>query len=97
MNSYGNMLRLWPPTGNDLVTFNQNVQNRLNAANSLYGAGNTTGGLLSQFNQQGLANQQAGAGAAQTAGAFANDPFNQQLAIEQSRASSTANRNGLAT
>jgi len=59
--------------------YNQNVQNQLGAAGSLYGAGNTTGGLLSGLNQQGLANQQAGLGAATTAQQFSNDPYMQQL------------------
>jgi hypothetical protein len=47
--------------------YNQNAQNQLGAMGSLYGAGNTTGGLLSQLNQQALANQQAGIGASQQA------------------------------
>jgi hypothetical protein len=47
--------------------YNQNVQNQLGAANSLYGAGNATGGLLSGFRQQAMANQQAGIGAADQA------------------------------
>jgi hypothetical protein len=47
--------------------YNQNVANQLGAAGSLYGAGNTTGGLLTGLNQQGLANQQAGIGASQQA------------------------------
>jgi hypothetical protein len=47
--------------------YNQNVGNQLGAAGSLYGAGNTTGGLLTGLNQQGLANQQAGIGASQQA------------------------------
>ncbi len=47
--------------------YNQNVSNQLGAANSLYGAGGNTAGLLSGLNQTGLANQQAGIGAAQQA------------------------------
>jgi hypothetical protein len=47
--------------------YNQNAANQLNAANSLYGAGNSTAGLLSGLNQTGLANQQAGIGASQQA------------------------------
>jgi hypothetical protein len=43
--------------------YNQNAQNQLGAMGSLYGAGNTTGGLLSGLNQQALANMQAGIGA----------------------------------
>jgi len=62
--------------------YNQNVANQLGAANSLYGAGNTTSGLLSALNQQGLANQQAGLGTATTAQGFSNDPYNQLLNAE---------------
>ncbi|HEY7246270.1 MAG TPA: tail fiber domain-containing protein [Xanthobacteraceae bacterium] len=47
--------------------YNQNVANQLGAAGSLYGAGNTTGGLLTNLNQTALANQQAGIGAADSA------------------------------
>jgi len=47
--------------------YNQNAANQLAAAGSLYGAGNTTGGLLTALNQQELANAQAGAGLADTA------------------------------
>ncbi len=47
--------------------YNQNVANQLGAANSLYGAGNATGGLLSGLQQQAMANQQAGIGAADQA------------------------------
>jgi hypothetical protein len=41
--------------------YNQDKQNQIGAANALYGASNTTGGLLTGLNQMGLANQQAGA------------------------------------
>jgi hypothetical protein len=47
--------------------YNQNAQNQLGAMGSLYGAGNTTGGLLSGLNQQALANMQSGIGASQQA------------------------------
>jgi hypothetical protein len=47
--------------------YNQNVANQIGAAGSLYGAGNTTAGLLTGLNQLGLQNQQAGAGMANTA------------------------------
>lgn len=40
--------------------YNQNVQNQQGAARGLYDAGNTTSGLLSGMNQQGLANQVQG-------------------------------------
>jgi hypothetical protein len=57
----------------------------MNAANSLYGAGNTTGGILSGLNQQDLANRQAGTSTATTAQQFANDPFMQALSAEAAR------------
>jgi hypothetical protein len=47
--------------------YNENVADQLGAMGSLYGAGNTTGGLLSQLQQQSVANQQAGIPAAQQA------------------------------
>lgn len=47
--------------------YNQNVQNQLGAMQNLYGAGNTTGGILSALQQQNVANQQAGIPAAQQA------------------------------
>src|SRR5215475_3232172 len=71
------------PVLNDAYNTARNQQ--LVAINSLYGAGNTTGGLLSQFDQTRLANEQAGLNAAKTAQAFAMDPYNQQLAIEAQR------------
>jgi hypothetical protein len=71
------------PVLNDAYNTARNQQ--LAAINSLYGAGNTTGGLLSQFDQTRLANEQAGLNVAKTAQAFALDPYNQQLAIEAQR------------
>jgi hypothetical protein len=71
------------PVLNDAYNTARNQQ--LGAINSLYGAGNTTGGLLSQFDQTRLANEQAGLGVAKTAQGFANDPYNQLLAIEAQR------------
>jgi hypothetical protein len=58
-----------PGFGDALIAnqYNQNVQNQLGAMGSAYGAGNTTGGLLSGLQQQFLANQQAGIGASQQA------------------------------
>ena len=58
---------------------------QLAAAQSLYGAGSQTAGLLSQLDQLALANRQAGIGAAQAAQGFANAPFQQQLAVEAQR------------
>lgn len=40
--------------------YNQNVQNQQGAASNLYNAGNTTSGLLSGLNQQGVNNQVQG-------------------------------------
>ena len=60
--------------------YNANVANQLGAMGSLYGAGNTTAGLLSNLNQQALANRQAGLGVASTGQSFANMPYEQQLA-----------------
>jgi hypothetical protein len=69
------------PVLNDAYNTARNQQ--LVAINSLYGA--ATGGLLSQFDQTRLANEQAGLNVAKTAQAFALDPYNQQLAIEAQR------------
>ena len=57
-------------------------QNQLSAAGNLYGAGNTTGGLLSQFDQTRLGNQVQGIAASDAALAAQNQPAMQQLAIE---------------
>lgn len=65
--------------------YNQDVSNQLNAAGQLYGAQNTTSGLLSGLNQQGLANQQAGVTAAGQAIDAANAGANQTLAAEAAR------------
>jgi hypothetical protein len=63
--------------------YNQNVANQLGAAGSLYGAGNTTGGLLTGLQQQALANQQAGIGSAQAGQQFATSPWQQLLTAGQ--------------
>src|SRR5260370_4527766 len=60
--------------------YNANAANQLGAMGSLYGAGNTTAGLLSNLNQQALANRQAGLGVAGTGQSFATMPYEQQLA-----------------
>ena len=65
--------------------WNRERANQINAQGALYGAGNTTGGLLSQFDQTALANRQAGIGAAGLATEAANDPYNRLLAIEAQR------------
>jgi Chaperone of endosialidase len=63
--------------------YNQDVANQLNAANSLFGAQNTTSGALSGLNQQALANQQQGVTAAQNALTAQNYAPQQQLALAQ--------------
>lgn len=65
--------------------YNQDVANQLNAANSLYGAGNTTYGLLNQNNQQANANQQAGVGVGSAALDANNWGANQLLSEEAQR------------
>jgi hypothetical protein len=46
---------------------NQDTATRINAANTLYGAGNTTSGAITGNNQTALGNQLAGVGAASSA------------------------------
>lgn len=65
--------------------YNQDVANQLNAANSLYGAGNATYGLLNQNQQAANANAQAGAGIGSAALDANNWGANQQLAAEAQR------------
>jgi hypothetical protein len=65
--------------------YNQDVANQINAAGQLYGAQNTTSGLLAGLNQQSLANQQAGVTAAGQATDAANAGANQTLAAEAAR------------
>lgn len=65
--------------------FNTDTANRLGAASTLYGAGNTTTGLLSGLDQTRLGNQTAGVDVAGHAIDAANQPFIQQLAIEAQR------------
>ena len=52
--------------------YNTDVANMRGAADALYGAGNTTAGLLTGMNQQSLANRQAGVGLSNVN----NDQFN---------------------
>jgi hypothetical protein len=63
--------------------YNQDVANQLSAANSLYGAQNSTSGLLAGLNQQGLANQQQGVASSQDALNAQNYTPQQQLALAQ--------------
>ena len=62
---------------------NQDTQTRLNAANSLYGAGNTAATTVAGMNQQGVANQQAGIGAANDALTAQNWGPQQVLAAQE--------------
>jgi hypothetical protein len=70
--------------------YNQDVSNQLSAAGSLYGAGNTTGGLLSGLQQQSVANKQAGIGAA-------TDALNAQNAAPNAVLQAEAQRRGIPT
>lgn len=65
--------------------YNQDVANQINASGALYGAGNTTSGLLSGLNQQALANQSAGVTAAGAANDATNASANATLAAEAQR------------
>ncbi|UZE51914.1 tail fiber domain-containing protein [Rhodopseudomonas sp. P2A-2r] len=65
--------------------YNTDVANQLGAASSLYGAGNTTYGLLNGTNATANSNIQAGIGAAPTAFATENAGANATLAAEAQR------------
>jgi hypothetical protein len=65
--------------------YNQDVANQLGAANSLYGAGNTTANALAGFQQNYLANQGQGVTAAQSALDAQNYGANATLAEEAQR------------
>lgn len=65
--------------------YNQDVANQRGAADALYGAGNTTAGLLTGINQQGLANRQAGAQLAPAALDAQNAGANSVLQAEAAR------------
>jgi len=65
--------------------YNQNIQNQQGAANNLYGAGNTTAGLLTGLSQQGLANQQAGVGQVSSGLDAANAGSNSTISAEAQR------------
>ena len=66
-----------------LDQFNQDRSLQQGAAGSLYGAQNTTSGLLSGLNQQGLTNQQQGMANSNDALAAKNYGATQTLNIEQ--------------
>jgi hypothetical protein len=65
--------------------YNQDVTNRVNAANALYNAGNTTANTLSGMQQNYLANQGQGMAAAQSALDAQNYGANATLAAEAQR------------
>lgn len=75
--------------------YNSNVQNQQGAAGNLFNAGNTTAGLLSGMNQQGLANQQQGMTNSSDALAAQNYAPLQQLQIDQLRQQIPAQNLGL--
>ena len=75
--------------------YNQDVANQLNAANSLYGAQNSTSGLLAGLTQQGLANQLHGVTSSQDALNAQNYTPQQQLALAQLTQSIPAQNLGL--
>jgi hypothetical protein len=75
--------------------YNQDVANQLNAANSLYGAQNSTSGLLAGLTQQGLANQLQGVTSSQDALNAQNYTPQQQLALAQLTQSIPAQNLGL--
>lgn len=80
-----------------LAQYNQNVATQRGAQDSLYGAGNTTSGLLSGLNQTGLTNQLAGVDAS-TAALNARDSGSNQILniMQQQRAAPLSNIAGIA-
>jgi hypothetical protein len=67
------------------AAYNQARGQQLGAINSLYNAGNSTGGILAGLDQQRLANMQAGIGAAGSALDAGNWSTMQTLAAEAAR------------
>lgn len=65
--------------------YNQNVQNQLGSAGSLYGAGNSTTGLLSNLDQTKIGNQVAGVGMTGEALNAKNYGANSTLELEAQR------------
>lgn len=78
-----------------LNQFNQDRALQQGAAGSLYGAQNTTSGLLSGMNQQGLTNQQQGMTNSNDALAAKNYGATQTLNLEQLKQSLPAQQLGL--
>jgi hypothetical protein len=75
--------------------YNQDVANQMSAANALYGAQNSTSGLLAGQTQQGLANQLQGVTSSQDALNARNYTPQQQLALAQLTQSIPAQNLGL--
>lgn len=75
--------------------YNQDVANQINAAGQLYGAQNTSSGLLAGLNQQSLTNQQQGMTNSADALAAQNYGATQTLNLEQLRQSLPAQTLGL--
>jgi hypothetical protein len=75
--------------------YNQDVSNQINAAGSLYGAGNTSAGLLAALTQQGNVNQGTGVAASQEALKAQNYGPEQMLQLEQLKKSLPAETLGL--
>lgn len=65
--------------------YNQDVANQLNAAGQLYGAGNTTSGLLGGLRQQDLQNRSAGIDASTAALQSRDSAANRALEVEAMR------------
>jgi hypothetical protein len=75
--------------------YNQNVQNQQGAAAALYGAGNTTSGLLTGNNQTALNNSVAGIPVASAANDATNATANAQLAAAAQQFGIPASQLGL--
>jgi hypothetical protein len=61
---------------------NDLANRKLTAQDRLYGAGNTTGGILSGMDQQKLSNQQAGIGASNSAMLAQDSPYMRTLDLQ---------------
>lgn len=62
---------------------NTDTANRMAAANTLYGAGNTTSNAITTNNQTALGNEQAGVGAATSALSAANQPAQATITADE--------------
>ncbi len=77
--------------------YNTNVANQQNAAGNLYNANNTTGGLLTGLNQQGVTNQVQGISSANDALSAQNYTPQMLLQLEQLKQQIPAQNLGLLT